>query len=70
MTYTILATKNGQSVQTLRINTESAVGKARELMSFGWQVHIRDSAGEMVLPEDFDQLLLQKLATSKSAPLG
>jgi hypothetical protein len=37
MTYAIHASKNGQSVVTIRINPVGAVDKARLLESLGWQ---------------------------------
>ena len=43
MTYAIHASKNGQSVVTVRISPEAAVDKASLLESLGWQVHITDS---------------------------
>jgi hypothetical protein len=45
MTFAIHASKNGQSVVTVRINPDAAVYKARLLESFGWKVHITDSTG-------------------------
>jgi hypothetical protein len=45
MTFTIHASKNGQSVVTVRITPVVAVESARVLENLGWQVHITDSAG-------------------------
>jgi hypothetical protein len=56
MTFTIHASKNGQSVVTVRITPVVAVEKARVLESLGWQVHITDSAGHQFDPLDFDRL--------------
>src|ERR1700730_14395837 len=56
MTFAIHASKNGRSVVTVRINPAVAVGKARELESLGWQVHVTDSAGHQFDPSDFDRL--------------
>jgi hypothetical protein len=56
MTFTIHASKNGQSVATVRISPAVAVDKARVLESLGWQVHITDSAGHQFDPSDFDRL--------------
>ena len=64
MTYAILASKNGQSVVTIRINPIAAVDKARLLEGFGWQVHITDSAGHQFDPIDFDRLLLIEKVTA------
>jgi len=44
MTFIIHASKNGQSVVTVRISPAVAVDKARVLESLGWQVHVADSA--------------------------
>ena len=43
MTFTIHASKNGQSVATVRISPAVAVDKARVLEELGWQVHVTDS---------------------------
>jgi len=40
MTFAIHASKNGQSVVTVRISPDAAIDKARLLESFGWKVHI------------------------------
>ena len=45
MTFAIHASKNGQSVVTVRISSYAAIDKARLLESFGWKVHITDSTG-------------------------
>ena len=45
MTFAIHASKNGQSVVTVRISPDATADKARLLESFGWQVHITDLAG-------------------------
>lgn len=58
MTYAIHASKNGQSVVTVRISPIAAVEKARLLDRGGWRVHITDSAGHQFAPSDSEQLLL------------
>jgi hypothetical protein len=58
MTYAIHASKNGQSVVTIRISPIAAVDKARLLEGLGWQVHITDSAGHQFDSPDFNRLLL------------
>ena len=58
MTYAIHASRNGQSVVTIRISPIAAVDKARLLERLDWQVHITDSAGRQFDPLDFDRLLL------------
>jgi hypothetical protein len=64
MTYAIHASRNGQSVVTIRINLIAAVDKARLLERLDWQVHITDSAGHQFDPLDFDRLLLIDRARS------
>ena len=56
MTFTIQASKNGQSVVTVRISPAVAVDKARVLESLGWQVHVTDSAGHQFTPSEFGWL--------------
>jgi hypothetical protein len=56
MTFTIHASKGGQSVVTVRISPAVAVDKARVLESLGWQVHVTDSAGHQFNHSDFDCL--------------
>ena len=57
MTFAIHASKNGQSVVTVRISPDATVDKARLLESFGWQVHITNSAGRQFDVSDFDRFL-------------
>ena len=64
MTYAIHASKNGQSVVTIRITPIAAVDKARLLECLGWQVHITDSAGHQFDPLDFNRLLLMDGVTA------
>jgi hypothetical protein len=40
MTYTIHASRGGQSVVTIRISPDAAIDKARLLERLGWRVHI------------------------------
>jgi hypothetical protein len=56
MTFAIHASKDGQSVVTIRINPAVAVDKARVLERSGWQVHVTDAAGHQFDPLDFDRL--------------
>jgi hypothetical protein len=56
MTFNIHASKNGQSVVTIRISPAVAVDKARALERSGWKVHITDSGGRQFDPKDFDRL--------------
>ena len=57
MTFAIHAWKDAQSVITIRISPDAAVDKARLLESFGWKVHITDSAGRQFVVSDFDRFL-------------
>jgi hypothetical protein len=63
MTFAIHASRDGQSVVTIRISPEAAVDKARFLQSLGCQVHITDSAGRQFGPSEFHQLHLIDRAT-------
>ena len=58
MTYAIHASRNGQSVVTVRISPIAAVDKARLLERLDWRVHITNSAGQRFNSPDFDRLLL------------
>jgi hypothetical protein len=58
MTYAIHASRDGQSVVTIRISPFAAVGKAHLLERLGWRVHITDSAGRQFGPSDFYLLLM------------
>lgn len=55
MTFAIHASKDGQSVLTIRINPAAVVDKARLLESLGWQVHITDAAGRQFGALDLDR---------------
>jgi hypothetical protein len=57
MTFTIHASRDGETVLTARISPTVAVAKARTLMAAGWTVHIVDSDGREYEPERFDELL-------------
>ncbi len=63
MTYAIHASRDGQSVVTIRIIPAVAVDKARALERLGWQVHVTDSDGHQFNPMDFNRLLLLSRAT-------
>jgi hypothetical protein len=43
--FTIHASKDGESSQTVRIGPTVTVAKARELSKNGWQVHVTDADG-------------------------
>jgi len=53
MTYAIHASRNGQSVVTIRISPIAAVDKARLLERLDWQVHITDSVGRQFGVSEF-----------------
>ena len=53
MTYAIHASRNGQSVVTVRISPDATADKARLLESSGWQVHITDSVGRQFGVSEF-----------------
>jgi hypothetical protein len=57
MTFTIRASKNGETIETVRIGPTAAVAKARGLFKTGWLVWIVDSDGSTYAPSEFDQLL-------------
>jgi hypothetical protein len=57
MTFTIHASKDGETVQTVRICPTVTVAKARELSKSGWHVHITDADGHRYGPNTFDELL-------------
>jgi hypothetical protein len=56
MTYAIHASRDGQSVVTIRISPAVAADKARSLEQLGWQVQVTDSTGHQFDPRDFDRL--------------
>jgi hypothetical protein len=58
MTYAIHASRDGQSVVTVRISPIAAVDKARLLERLEWRVHITNSAGHQFDSPDFERLLL------------
>ena len=55
--FTIRASKNGQTITTVRIRPTVCVEKAKTLLLEGWQVHITSVAGHQYGPDEFDQLL-------------
>jgi predicted esterase len=62
MTYAIHASREGESVVTIRISPAVAIDKARTLQASGWQVHVTDSTGHQIDPRDFDRFLALKQA--------
>jgi hypothetical protein len=57
MTFTIRASKDGETIETVRIGPTATVAKARGLFKTGWMVQIIDSDGAVYAPSEFDQLL-------------
>jgi hypothetical protein len=55
--FTIHASKDGQSVSTVRIGPTITVAKARMLAKEGWQVYVTDAAGRQYGADELDQLL-------------
>jgi hypothetical protein len=55
--FTVHASKNGETVQTVRISPTMTVAKARALHNEGWQVHITDVQGRRYDPAEFDLVL-------------
>jgi len=55
--FTIHASKDGESSQTVRIGPTITVAKARELIKYGWQVRINDTDGHPYGPERFHEIL-------------
>jgi hypothetical protein len=55
--FTIHATKDGDTVSTVRIGPTVTVARARTLLKEGWQVHVTDADGRQYGPGQFDQLL-------------
>jgi carbamate kinase len=54
--FTIQASKNGQTITTVRIRPTVCVEKAKTLLQKGWQVHITNGAGHQYGSDEFDQL--------------
>jgi hypothetical protein len=57
MPFTIRASKDGETIETVRIGPTASVAKARGLFKTGWMVQIIDSDGSVYAPSEFDQLL-------------
>jgi hypothetical protein len=57
MTFTIRASKDGETIETVRIGPTATVAKARGLFKTGWMVHVIDDDGSFYAPSEFDQLL-------------
>jgi hypothetical protein len=55
MPFTIRASKDGETIETVRIGP--TVAKARGLFKTGWMVQIFDDDGLPYAPSEFDQLL-------------
>jgi hypothetical protein len=57
MNFTIRASKDGETIETVRIGPTATVAKARGLFKTGWMVQIIDDDGSVYVPSEFDQLL-------------
>lgn len=57
MIFTIRASKDGETIETIREGPTATVAKARGLFKTGWLVQIIDSDGLTYAPSEFDQLL-------------
>ena len=53
----IRASKDGETIETVRIGPTATVAKARGLFKTGWMVQIIDDDGSVYAPSEFDQLL-------------
>jgi hypothetical protein len=67
--FTVHASKNGETVQTVRISPTMTVAKARALHNEGWQVHIIDAQGKRFEAADFDQVLASTHGPPASDPV-
>ena len=57
MPFTIRASKDGETIETVRIGPRATVAKARGLFKTGLVVQIIDEEGLPYAPSEFDQLL-------------
>ena len=57
MTFTIRASTDGETIETVRRGPTATVAKARGLFKTGWMVEIIDENGSVYAPSEFDQLL-------------
>jgi hypothetical protein len=64
--FTIQASKNGQTITTVRIRPTVCVEKAKTLLQEGWQVQITDAAGHQYGSGEFDELAAS--AARRTAP--
>jgi hypothetical protein len=55
--FTIRASKDGETIETVRIGPTASVARARGLFKTGWMVQIIDSEGLCYAQSEFDQLL-------------
>ena len=57
MNFTIRASKDGETIEVVRIGPTVTVAKARGLFKTGWMVQVIDEDGSVYAPSEFDQLL-------------
>ena len=55
--FTIHASKDDQTITTVRIDPTVSIEKAKSLLQKGWQVHIITAKGRQYGPDEFDRLL-------------
>jgi hypothetical protein len=66
--FTIQASKNGQTITTVRIRPTVCVEKAKTLLQEGWQVHITNAAGHQYGSDEFDQLAAELQSSEVANP--
>jgi hypothetical protein len=66
--FTIQASKNGQTITTVRIRPTVCVEKAKTLLQEGWQVHITNAAGHQYGSDEFDQLAAELQSSEMANP--
>jgi hypothetical protein len=57
--FTIQASKNAQTITTVRIRPAVCVEKAKALLREGWRVYITNAAGHQFGSDAFDQLVAE-----------
>jgi hypothetical protein len=66
--FTIQASKNGQTITTVRIRPTVCVEKAKTLLQEGWQVHITSAAGHQYGSDEFDPLAAELQSSEMANP--
>ena len=60
MAFTVRARRCEEATTAVRLRTDTAVARARDLVAAGWHVFIECSDGIRSYPDDFDNLLLDE----------